>query len=65
MIALSRAVLCLDDELLYDGTQSEHCPHCGSRQTVPIARWLNRERKPVAHVVTRRRPKPYRSKVRG
>lgn len=51
MIPLGRAVLCLDDSIIFNGTAGPRCPACGSTATFPIARWLNRPR-PVTLTVS-------------
>ncbi len=54
MIRLARAMLCLDEEMLYDGSAGRICPACGSPHTFPLARWLNRAEKEVVPCLTTR-----------
>ena len=38
---LARALLCLDDEEVFEG---HRCPVCGTEHFVPLARWLGTAR---------------------
>jgi len=42
-IPLTRASLCLDCEVVYEGTGRRTCPSCGSSASWPIGSALNRE----------------------
>ena len=50
MIKLSKAILCLNCETIYArkenkiGTANNYCPSCGSKTTIFISKFLNRER---------------------
>lgn len=46
MITLARAFLCLDEEIIVDGATGR-CPSCGSEAIESVARWLNRDERPV------------------
>jgi rRNA maturation endonuclease Nob1 len=39
-IALSRAMICVDCDRIFEATRDGRCPLCGSSAAVPIGRWL-------------------------
>lgn len=40
MIPLVRASFCVAEEIIFDRNSGPVCPVCGSRQVVPLSRWL-------------------------
>ncbi len=46
MIDLSRAVVCLNDDVVFD-VEDRACPRCTSEGFIPLASWLNRIREEV------------------
>lgn len=40
-VSLSRAMLCVDCDRIFEATRDGRCPLCGSRAVVPVGRWIN------------------------
>lgn len=43
-VSLELALLCLDCEAVFKLGGESACPACGSRESVPLAKWLTEDR---------------------
>ena len=39
-VALSRAMLCVDCDRIFEATRDGRCPLCGSAAVAPVGRWV-------------------------